>query len=423
MKIEKALRLLPVIDAMTPVRALLLSSDISDSGGPTRLGQNDTVGKREVLAEDIRARMRAELDVIVGHLSGLHESYFSAMEALDGGAPETAVRSLLTAGRREEKVGRVEQAHVWYSAALDVAEGLVDRKPEIETLLALGALTMWLGFFDDSMRRYRRALVLAESVFDTGSAITACVGLGTLLMEQEAWAGSDAWLARAMRMAERAGDERYLADVSHHQGEAARRRRDFTPATAALDRARRTFEEMGNANEMARVLTTYGLLYADMEMPARAEATYHEALAWVRLAKGNDPLEAFIRLNHAKLHVAADRFHEAEAEIRRAERLAVKNNLLRRLVQLYTLLGNLRARQGDDTGFVFFEQALLFARMLDRRPIIEAQVYHEYGVFMMQMHQTEDGRAYLRRAREIFESIGHQAEADRVIVDMRRSSA
>jgi tetratricopeptide (TPR) repeat protein len=422
-KIEKALRLLPVIDAMTPVRALLLSSDIADAGGPTRIGQNDTVGKREVSAADIRSRMQSEMERIVGHLAVLQESYVSALESIDGGAPESAVRSLVSAGRREEKIGRVEQAHVWYSAALDVAEGLMDRKPEIETLLALGALTMWLGFFDDSTRRYRRALVLAESVFDTGSAISACVGLGTLLMEQEAWPGTDAWLARAMRLAERAGDEKHLADVSHHQGEAARRRGDFTAASAGLERARQKFEEMGNAHEMARVLTTYGLLYADMELPARAEAAYHEALAWVRLAKGNDALEVFIRLNHAKLHVAANRFHEAEAEIRRAERLAVKNNYLRRLVQLYTLLGHLRARQGDDTGFVFFEQALLFARMLDRRPIIEAEVYHEYGVFMMQMHQSEDGRAYLRRAREIFESLGHQADAERVIVDMRRSSA
>ncbi|MFI5231147.1 MAG: hypothetical protein ACHQSE_01420 [Gemmatimonadales bacterium] len=174
---------------------------------------------------------------------------------------------------------------------------------------------------------------------------------------------------------------------------------------------------------MARVLTTQGLVYADLALHARAEATYVEALAWVQVAKGNDALEAFIRYNHAKLHVDDGRFHEAEAEIRRAERLAVKHNQLRRLVQLYTLLGKLRGRQNDDAGFVFFEQALQLARMINRRPAIEAQVYHEYGVFAMSMRQTEDGRAYLRRAREIFEGLGLQAEAERVVVDMRRSSA
>lgn len=423
MKIERALSLLPGIDAMPSIRALLLSTDVNQAGGGPRIGVNDTVGKRDITAADLRDRMRPEFERVVQHLTSLYESYFSAVEALDGGAPESAVRSLVTAGQREQAVGRVEQAQVWYQAALDVAEGLVDRKPEIETLLALGALTRWLDFYDDSTRRYRRALVLAESVFDTRSAVSACIGLGLLLVEQEAWPGADAWLARAMRLAERAEDDSFVAEVSHHQAEAARRRGDFTAATTALERARRKFEDLGNALEMARVLTTQGLVFAGLSLPARAEATYVEALAWVQVAKGDDALEAFIRYNQAKLLVNGSRFHEAEAEIRRAERLAVRHNQLRRLVQLYTLLGNLRGRQGDDAGFVFFEQALQLARMINRRPAVEAQVYHEYGLFAMGMRQTEDGRAYLRRAREIFESLGLQAEAERVVVDMRRSSA
>ena len=423
MKVERALNLLPAIDAMPSIRALLLSTDMAGVGGGLLLGTNDTVGKRDITAAELRERMHGEFERVIAHLSVLYEAYFSAVEALDGGSPETAVRSLVTAGQREQAVGRVEQAEVWYQAALDVAEGLVDRKPEIETLLALGSLTRWLAFYDDSTRRYRRALVLAESVFDTRSAVAACVGLGLLLVDQEAWPGADAWLARAMRLAERAEDDAFIAEVSHHQAEAARRRGDFSEAATALERARKRFEELGNALEMARVLTTQGLVYADLVLPARAEATYVEALAWVQVAKGNDPLEVFIRYNRAKLHVRGGRFHEAEAEIRRAERLAVKHNQLRRLVQLYTLLGTLRGQQNDDAGFVFFEQALQLARMINRRPAIEAQVYHEYGLFAIRMRQTEDGRAYMRRAREIFESLGLQAEADRVIVDMRRSSA
>ncbi|MFI5231148.1 MAG: hypothetical protein ACHQSE_01425 [Gemmatimonadales bacterium] len=184
MKIERALGLLPAIDAMPSVRALLLSTDTAGVAGALRIGVNDTVGKRDITAEELRERMRPEFERVVAHLASLYEAYFSAVEALDGGAPEAAVRSLVTAGQGEQAVGRVEQAEVWYQAALGVAEGLVDRKPEIETLLALGALTRWLDFYDDSTRRYRRALVLAESVFDMPSAISACVGLGLLLVEQ-----------------------------------------------------------------------------------------------------------------------------------------------------------------------------------------------------------------------------------------------
>ena len=423
MKVERALSVLPAIDAMPPIRALLLSTDSATLGTGLRIGMNDTVGKREISATELRERMRPEFERVIEHVSSLYESYFNAVAAIDGGTPEVAVRSLVNAGQREQAVGRVEQAEVWYQVALEVAEGLVDRKPEIETLLALGSLTRWLHFYDDSTRRYRRALVLAESVFDSASAISACIGLGLILVEQEAWPGADAWLARAMRLAEHAESEERIAEVGHHQAEAARRRGAFTEATTALERARRKFEELGNALEMARVLTTQALVYADLALPVQAEATYVEALAWVQVAKGNDALEVFIRYNQARLLVESGRFHEAESEIRRAERLAVKHNQLRRLVQLYTLLGTLRGRQRDDAGFVFFEQALQLARMINRRPAIEAQVYHEYGVFAMAMRQTEDGRAYMRRAREMFESLGLQAEADRVVMDMRRSSA
>ena len=269
MKIERALSLLPAIDAMPSVRALLLSTDTAGVSGALRIGVNDTVGKRDITATDLRERMRPEFDRVVEHLSSLYESYFSAVEALDGGAPETAVRSLVNAGQREQALGRVEQAQVWYQAALDVAEGLVDRKPEIETLLALGALTRWLDFYDDSTRRYRRALVLAESVFDTRSAVSACIGLGLLLVEQAAWPGADAWLARAMRLAERTGDEASIAEVGHHQAEAARRRGDFTEATAALELARGKFEDLGSALEMARVLTTQGLVFAYLAVEHR----------------------------------------------------------------------------------------------------------------------------------------------------------
>ncbi len=423
MKVEKALRVLPPTEAMTPVRALLLASGFNAAGAWPSMGTNGTLGKRDVAAEELRDRMTQEFQRVVAHVSALYDAYFNVLQALDTGVPESAVASLLGAGRREEKAGRVEQAHVWYRVSLEVAEQLADRKPEIETLLAIGKLTRSLGYFDESTRRYRRALVLAESEFDQAAVMSACDGLGTLLMDQAAWSGAEAWFARGMRLAERIQDSAWIGTLFHRQGELLRRRGDPAAALEPLTRARERFESLGDAIEVARTLTTRGLADADLRHAPNAAAAYREALAWVRTAKGNDSLEVFIRLSFAQLHVDEGRFLEAEEQIRRAERLAVANNLLRRLVQLYTLLGNLRARQGDDSGFVFFEQALQLARMLERRPMIEARVYHEYGMFKLLMHQPEDAKAYLRRAREMFESVGLDAEAERVVADLRRASA
>ena len=174
---------------------------------------------------------------------------------------------------------------------------------------------------------------------------------------------------------------------------------------------------------MARVLLTQGLLESDLGLAARAASAYREALAWTHRSRPDTGLEVFIRLNFARLHLAENRFLEAEQEIRRAEQLAIAGNLIRRLVQIYSLLGRLRGLQGDENGFVFFEQSIQFARMLDLFPVVEAQAYHEYGAFRLLLGQRDESRSYLERARTLFELAGASAELERVKDDLRRVSA
>lgn len=422
MKVEKALHFLPALEAMAPVRALLLRSGMAEHGAAAIPGRNVTIGRRDVTPAEMRAAMAQDFQRIAEHFSNLYESYFRALEALDGGNPDEAVTQLLGAGHREEDMDRVSQAHAWYTAALLVADGLADRRPEIQALLAIGSLSLHLSYFDDATRRYRRALVLAESEFDQPSAIDACSGLGTLLVKQGVWAGADAWYSRAMRLATAAEDDTRLGRIHYGLGELARRRGDRGAAGDALRRAREKFEALGDALWMTRALTREGMLEADLKLSVRAASRYREALAWARKSSAHAGLEVFIRICLAKLHLADARFLEAEQEIRRSEKLATSAGLIRRLVQLYSLLGTLRGRQGDDTGFVFFEQALQLARMLERRPIVEAQVYHEYGSFKLLMQQPDEAHSYLERARELFESIGASADLEHVLEDLRRSS-
>ncbi len=129
--------------------------------------------------------------------------------------------------------------------------------------------------------------------------------------------------------------------------------------------------------------------------------------------------------------VAAGRALEAEEEMRRAEQVAIGANLAHRLVQIYALLGKLRGRQNDETGFVFFEQAIELCRTLGRPPVEEARVYHEYGLFRGRFGGAggaggagrDEARAYLERAREIFQSLGVEAEVERVRAELRELSA
>src|SRR3989441_12500752 len=128
-------------------------------------------------------------------------------------------------------------------------------------------------------------------------------------------------------------------------------------------------------------------------------AAYREALAWAQRAPRDAGLEVAIRVSLAELPLEAGRFLDGEEEMRRAEQVAIAGNLTGRLVQIYTVMGRLRGRQLDETGFVFFEQAIELSRMLERSPAAVAQVYLEYGLFRERLGQRGQGRAYLERAR------------------------
>jgi tetratricopeptide (TPR) repeat protein len=296
----------------------------------------------------------------------------------------------------------------------------------VETLLALGGVCLALGEYQEGARHYQRALVLAEAEFDRPGAIDACVGLGSVALERAEWGGAQAWYARALRLVEAAGeggDELRVGRIAHQLGVLARRQGDLNAAGEQLRRARECFEPLAAGLEMAAVLDAQGRLDAALGRPGPAAAAYREALAWVRRGERDTELEVTIQLHLAELLLETDRLLEAEEEMRRAEQVAINSNLTRRLVQIYTWLGKLRGRQGDETGFVFFEQAIELCRTFERAPQDEARVYHEYGLFRQRCGGADEARAYLERARDIFRSLGVDAEVERVSAELHAISA
>jgi hypothetical protein len=78
------------------------------------------------------------------------------------------------------------------------------------------------------------------------------------------------------------------------------------------------------------------------------------------------------------------------------------------------IMGKLRGRQGDENGFVFFEQAIELCRGGDPARRLEADVYSEYAHFRITMGDRHEARAYLERARELLEPFGDDAARRRI---------
>ena len=423
-RVERALGLLPDLEVLNPLRALLVSISRPDertmwsSSGPYL-----TLGKRGVQPEELRRHLPPLLHSIAGHMRGLYDAYAEALECQQRSDGAGAAAALVKAGRSEEKVGRLAQALTWYETALAIAEGLQDRRPELGALRSLGEVCLALGRYTEAARHFQRSLAISEAEFDQASAIIACDRLGDAALAQSEWAGAEAWYGRGLRLAEGARDARGMGRLERSLAMLARKQGDLTTADVHLRRARALVESVGAADAMAQVLNGQGQLDAQLGRHSAAYATYREALAWAQRGPRDAGLEVSIRLNLAELQLETGRFLEAEAELRRAEQVAIAENLTSPLVQIYTLMGKLRGQQLDDTGFVFFEQAIELSRALERSPAISARVYVEYGLFKNQLGQHEEARGYLERAREIFESLGEAPDVERVASELQRMSA
>src|SRR2546423_1177857 len=252
-RVEKALEVMPELEALAPLRALLISIARPDeralwsSSGPYL-----TLGKRGVDPDELRRRLPQALHRIAEHVHVLCKTYVEALEARQRGDAAGVVAALVGGGRLEEDVGRLLQGRAWYELALSVAEALQDRRPEVESLRALGYLCLRLGQHGEGARQFQRAFALAEAEFDQAGTIAACEGLGDVALAQGEWAGAQAWYGRGLRLAEASGDDGQMGRLERRLGVLARKQGDLATAGDYLRRARERFEAAGPAGGMAR---------------------------------------------------------------------------------------------------------------------------------------------------------------------------
>src|SRR5262249_25696882 len=134
-RVEQALRILPELEVLAPLRSVLMAvarADDMAQWGPS--GPYLTLGKRGVQPDDVRKEIPRAIERVTQALSALYEFYIKALESRQMRDGAGTVSALLQAGRREESVQRLAQARAWYEVALTVSEELQDRRPEIETL-------------------------------------------------------------------------------------------------------------------------------------------------------------------------------------------------------------------------------------------------------------------------------------------------
>jgi len=419
LRVEQALRLLPDVEDLAPLRGFVVSLSSSRSPEAWAAAEpNRTIGKRTLDPTTLRARVPQVLNRVTGRVAVLYDAAVDALESEQSGDFSQAVRALVRAGEYEEQNVRYSQAHAWYRQALGVAEQLRDRQPEMEALCHLGRLEASRGYLDEGARAFQRSLALAEAELDNEHAAGACKGLGDVLFAQSQWAGAEAWFARGLQYAK--SNRAMAGSLSLGLGQAAQRRGEHGVAVERMRWALENFAAVGDNAGVIRTLLARGLMEAAEGKTAEALATYREALSHLPVSDPDPVLELSVRLRLAELYIDLGRLPDADDETRRAEDLAITHQQPRWLARTYVIMGKLRGRQGDENGFVFFEQAIELCRSGEPARRLEADVYREYAGFRTTMGDRHEARAYLERARDLLEPFGDAVALDRIEQELRQ---
>ena len=412
------MRLLPDVDDLAALRDHVVALSYARKPETWNAAEpNRTIGKRNIDPTELRKRVPQVLARVSGHVTELYDAAVDALESERKGDLSQAVRALVRAGEHEEKGIRYTQAHAWYRQALGIAEQLRDRQPEMEALCHLGRLEASRGYLDEGARAFQRSLALAEAETDDEHAAGACQGLGDVLFAQSQFPGAEAWYTRGLQYAKH--DRKLAGSLNLGLGETALRRGQIAAATERLEQALQNFEALGDQQGIVRTLLARGLIDAAQGRPADVLTTYRAALG--QLAPGSDPaLELAVRMRLTELYLELGRLPDAEDEVRRAEELAIAQQQTRALARVYLLLGKMRGAQGDESGFVFFEQAIELCRGGETAPRLEADVYREYAAFRTTMGDRHEARAYLERARDLLRPFKDEAALARIEQDLRQ---
>jgi len=418
LRVEQALRLLPDVEDLAPLRGFVVAR-ASSRGADGWVGAepNRTIGKRTLDPAALRAEVHQVLSRVTTRAAILYDAAVDALESEQHGDLSQAVRALIRAGEFEERGVRHTQAYAWYRQALGIAEQLHDRRPEMETLAHLGRLAATRGFLDEGARAYQRSLALAEAGSDHERAAAACQGLGNVVLAQAEWRGAEAWFERGLQYA--GNHPELAAGLWLGLGETALRSGQAGIAEQHLARALDCSEAASDDAGIIRTLLARGRMQAKQTRFTEALSSYRTALNRLPSTHADPLLELSIHLRLAELYLDLGRTLDAEDEARCAEDIATAHHLPATLARVYMIMGKLRGKQRDENGFVFFEQAIELCRTGDPARRLEADVYAEYAHFRMTMGDRTEAQAYLERARELLEPFGDEVARARIDDELR----
>lgn len=274
-----------------------------------------------------------------------------------------------------------------------------------------------LGDFERASEHLERALELFWEADDLRGVASSLDDRGSVRAVRGEHAAARDDYAAALQLRRRSGERRSLALSLHRLGSLELQRGAHDEATDYFTEALELRCEVGDRQGEAETYNNLGVL--NLELGARdAAIEYFEAALQIARQIGFRSMECAARNNRAEALLERGDLDEAEAELERARELAERSGDRRALFDILRNLGMVALERSDRGGALSgVGEAIELAEALDSRVLLarglqsRAEI-HAFFVLDSELREEsieEAGRAY-RRALELYEEVGHQAQ-------------
>lgn len=409
--VERALALVPETEEFLALTDAIIGTSIPDRAnwwaGSTAYA---TIGKRIVDPARLAESIPAIVQKAQRRLEELFQLIVQAIQQQQNGDLAGAAESLIRAGEMEEGDRRLDKAEALYTLALEIAQNLRDKAPQILALRRLARVARSAVRLDEAWTRYEQSYQLSLDQMDVAGQVVACQGLGNVCIDRGKRDLSRSWFERGLELAHGLTDPTLTWPFYTSLSALALQEGNLREAESLLPKAWEQITEAGDSNAVLIWYNNKGLLLLEHGDASGAEQVFRDGLE-----RADSPFwEVILRRNLGQSLIPQERLFEAEEEARKAEEVAILHRLIPYLVDAYELLGTIARYRCDEEGFVFFEQALRVCRERGLPQVKEASVYYEYGLLYQSCGRPVEARAYLEQARDIYSDLGLAPELERV---------
>ncbi len=378
-------------------------------------GELETLGDRLIDPDHLAERLPRLLEELRDHVDVVYGSLIEALHGLAQEEPKGAADAILRAASAERLAGRTSSSAALSDAAVRLSRRFPDRRQALPVLLAAARIAREAGLLDRAEARYLEAMEIARALGDRGAAARSAVGLGNLLVDRGRWTEAlerydeaDAWVG---------GPGAPLPESWHlplNRSIVARQRGRHDEARMFLHRAREAAAAFPDEESGTILDNAEGQILQEEGRLAEAEIAYRLAMRSATHSDGS----VTVALNLAETLLLQGRGQEAGELLREAETRAIRDGVVRRLPELYTLMGRVASERGIREAFVFFERALAIASERELPPFERAKVLEAYAAHELQQGEREVAISLAGEAATIYRELKDPSRESRALASV-----